>query len=89
MRQDAILGRWRLAPSFLVRTARRRRLAFIAALAPGVLVAALGAQVRQDPAWLAGGLVGALIVVLARRLSEPRFQLWEQLADDPLEEHRS
>jgi hypothetical protein len=68
---------WSRLPRAWTRTARRRRLAFVGACAPGVLMSVLGPELRHDPRWLGLGLALILLAVLARRLSEPRFRVWD------------
>lgn len=56
----------------LVSTRKRRRLAFVGAMSPGVLVIALAPQASQDPAWLGLGLVLLFGALIARRLTGHR-----------------
>lgn len=57
----------------LVATPRRRRVGFLAAASPGVLTLTLGPLASPNPAWPGLGLVFLVLVLAARRLSEPRF----------------
>ena len=52
---------------------RRRRLLFIATIAPGVALAELGGGILNDPLVLGLGVALVLAAVGLRGLSEPRF----------------
>jgi hypothetical protein len=73
MRPDPRLGPWGRLPAAWTASPRRRRLAFVALVAPGAVMAVAGAQILVSPPLLAAG-VGWLAAALAvRRASEPRF----------------
>ena len=77
MTRNEVLGPWAVLPRGLIASRRRRRLLLVGASAPGVLMAVLGVQLRQDPRWLGAGLLLLFAVFIARHLSEPRFLAWD------------
>lgn len=77
MNREQVLGGWARAPQVLTVSVKRRRLAFVGAAAPGVLIAVLGTHLTHDPRWLGSGAVLLFAAFLVRRLSERRFLTWE------------
>ena len=68
--RGVIRGRW--PPASWTTSVRRRRLAFVAAMAPGVFIVALSVAVWRDLAVLAAGILWCGTAVLLRWLWEPR-----------------
>jgi hypothetical protein len=84
VRPRSALGPWVRLPRTWTASVRGRRLLLVATLAPGVLIAVFGAEVRQSPLLLGLGLAWILIVGIARWLGEPRVPARE-FATAPLE----
>jgi MFS family permease len=82
MRPEPGLGLLDRLPAGWIGDRRRRRLLFVAVLAPGVLMAVAGAQVLISPPLLIGGVVWIGFVAAFRRWSEPRL-VARELADAP------
>jgi hypothetical protein len=57
----------------LASTRKRRRLTFVGAMSPGVILVAAAPQVSQDPAWLGLGLLLLFGALIASHLSAPRM----------------
>lgn len=81
MQPDPRLGAWGRLPAAWTSSRRRRRLAFVALVTPGALMAVAGAQVLVSPPLLLAGLAWLAAVLAIRWTSEPRFLALE--AEDP------
>ncbi|PVM93614.1 hypothetical protein [Caulobacter endophyticus] len=88
MRPDPRLGPWGRLPAGWTASPRRRRLAFVALVAPGVVMAVAGAQVLVSPPLLVTGVVWLTAALAVRWASEPRFLALEA-ADRPDPEEES
>jgi hypothetical protein len=77
LRVSAVVDR---LPRAWTASVRRRRLFFIATIAPGVALAELGAGILQDPLVLGLGVALVLAAVALRWRSEPRFLARERRA---------
>ncbi|KQV64060.1 hypothetical protein ASC70_19735 [Caulobacter sp. Root343] len=73
MRPDPRLGLWGRLPAAWTASPRRRRLAFVALVAPGAVMAVAGAQILVSPPLLATGVVWLAAALAVRWASEPRF----------------
>jgi hypothetical protein len=73
MRPDPRLGPWGRLPDAWSASRRRRRLAFIALVAPGAVMAVAGAQVLVSPPLLVAGVAWLAAALAVRWASEPRF----------------
>lgn len=73
MRPDPRLGLWGRLPAGWTASPRRRRLAFVALVAPGAIMAVTGAQVLICPPLLVAGVVWLAAALAVRWTSEPRF----------------
>lgn len=73
MRPDPRLGPWGRLPAAWTASPRRRRLALVALLAPGAMMAVAGAQILVSPPLLLSGLAWLGVALAVRWASEPRF----------------
>lgn len=73
MRPDPRLGLWGRLPKAWTASPRRRRLAFVALLAPGAVLAVAGAQILIRPAVMVAGVAWLAAATAVRWASEPRF----------------
>ncbi|WP_156400881.1 hypothetical protein [Caulobacter sp. Root342] len=73
MRHDPRLGLWGRLPAAWTASPRRRRLAFVALVAPGAVMAVAGAQILVSPPLLVAGVVWLAAALAVRWASEPRF----------------
>lgn len=73
MRPDPRLGPWGRLPANWTASPRRRRLAFVALVAPGAVMAVAGAQILVSPPLLAAGVFWLAAALAVRWASEPRF----------------
>ncbi|HEX7943868.1 MAG TPA: hypothetical protein VF495_04340 [Phenylobacterium sp.] len=83
MRRDA-LGIWARLPRRWTASPRRRRLLFVAAVAPSVLLVVLGAGLWHAPHLLIAGLLMIVAAAGARRISERRFLAIEAVRPEGL-----
>ncbi|KQV54647.1 hypothetical protein ASC62_22910 [Caulobacter sp. Root342] len=60
-------------PAAWTASPRRRRLAFVALVAPGAVMAVAGAQILVSPPLLVAGVVWLAAALAVRWASEPRF----------------
>ncbi|WP_168193561.1 hypothetical protein [Caulobacter sp. FWC26] len=85
MQPDPRLGPWGRLPAAWTASPRRRRLAFVALLLPGAVMAVSGAQILQSPPMLAVGVGWLAAATAVRWASEPRFLAREAEDDEPVE----
>jgi hypothetical protein len=69
-------------PGAWIASPRRRRLAFVALLAPGAVMAVVGAQILVNPPLLAAGVAWLAAATAVRWTSEPRFEALEHAVYD-------
>ena len=85
MRPDPARGVLARLPGAWAATARRRRLAFVTLLAPGAILAVVGAQILVSPPLMVAGVAWLAAAGAARWVSEPRFMaLEDQGRADPV-----
>ena len=78
MRPDPSLGVFGRLPKRWTASPRRRRLAFVALLTPGAVMAVAGAQILVSPPLLVAGVVWLAVATAVRWASEPRFEALER-----------